>query len=346
MLSIIYNEDIEEIVNNSEINWELFQNKKIFITGGTGLICGLLINAILSANRKYNLNCQIIALVRNIENVQKKFENIDRENNLKFIIGDVNNKIIVEEKLDFIIHAASPTSSKDFIEKPVETIDTILNGTKNTLELAREKNVKNYIFLSTMEVYGAQNSDDRITEKSYNLLRSDDVRNCYPLSKFMAENMCFSYSKEFNFSVNILRLTQTFGAGVNYNDGRVFAEFARCAIERRNIILHTKGETKRSYLYSSDAVKAILIVLTKSNNSEIYNVANENTYCSIADMAEIVAKNNNIKVEIELDDINKFGYAPTLQLNLNCDKLREIGWKPKYDLNEMYRRLIVDLKEN
>ena len=84
MLSIIYNEDIEEIVNNSEINWELFQNKKIFITGGTGLICGLLINAILSANRKYNLNCQIIALVRNIENVQKALQRTDESLSFAF----------------------------------------------------------------------------------------------------------------------------------------------------------------------------------------------------------------------------------------------------------------------
>ena len=72
----------------------------------------------------------------------------------------------------------------------------------------------------------------------------------------------------------IVRLTQTFGTGVSYNDGRVFAEFARCVIEQRDIILKTKGETKRSYLYTADAVTAILTVLLNGETGAAYNAAN------------------------------------------------------------------------
>ena len=83
---------------------------------------------------------------------------------------------------------------------------------------------------------------------------------------------------------------------MEYNDGRVFADFARCVIEKRDIILKTKGETKRSYLYTEDAVCAILTVMLNGESGQAYNVANEETYCSIYEMAQLVAKGGQMKV--------------------------------------------------
>ena len=83
----------------------------------------------------------------------------------------------------------------------------------------------------------------------------------------------------------------------------LFAEFARCAIEKRNIVLKTKGETERCYLDISDAVSAILTVLLNGKIGEIYTAANEETYCSIYEMAKLVAEMNGIDVEIKEQDI-------------------------------------------
>ena len=164
----------------------------------------------------------------------------------------------------------------------------------------------------------------------------------------MCENLCVSYMKEYGIPVKIIRLTQTFGPGVTYDDGRVFAEFARCAIEQRNIVLKTKGETKRNYLYTADAVSAIFTVLLKGKSGEAYNAANEETYCSIYEMAQMVANmcgNEQISVEIEeKDSVEKLGYAPTLKMNLDTSKLRAIGWKPGTKLEEMFKMLIKDME--
>lgn len=341
----IYMEDIEKNVYDSMINWDKLKNKTIFITGGTGLIGALIINTILYANKIYNLNCKIIALVREQEKANKMFEN--QNERLQLILGDVRDKIInIQDDIDYIIHAASQTSSKAFVDNPVEIIDISIKGTQNTLELAREKKVKNYIYLSTMEVYGRPNTDEKIDEKHGNNLLTIEPRNCYPISKIMCENLCTCYSKQYGFNSNIIRLTQTFGAGVNYNDGRVFAEFARCVIENKDIILHTKGDTKRSYLYISDAVNAILLAMLSEKTNEIYNVANENSYCSILEMANLVVnKNKNIEVRCVIDNnIEKYGYAPTLCMNLDTTKIKELGWKAKVDLDEMYDRLIEFMK--
>lgn len=340
----IYMKDIMTNVYNTNIKWDKMKDKTIFITGGTGLIGSLIINTVLYASKEYNLNTKVIALVRNQEKAKKQFKKLIDENmRLEFVVGDVCEKITnVEENIDYIIHAASETSSKAFVENPLGIIDIAINGTKNTLELAREKNVQNYIFLSTMEVYGRPNTDEKIDEKHGNDLITTEPRNCYPISKIMCENLCACYSKQYGFNYNIMRLTQTFGAGVKYNDGRVFAEFARCVIENRDIILHTKGDTKRNYLAVSDAVSAILLVLLSESTNEIYNVANEETYCSILEMAKLVAnKNKNIEVKCVIDEnIQKYGYAPTLCMNLDTNKLKSLGWKPKISLDEMYNSLI------
>jgi nucleoside-diphosphate-sugar epimerase len=75
----------------------------------------------------------------------------------------------------------------------------------------------------------------------------------------------------------ILRATQTFGPGVKYEDGRVFAEFMRCAVEKRNIVLKSDGSTERCYLYTADAVSAILVALLKGEPGQAYTVANKDT---------------------------------------------------------------------
>lgn len=112
----------------------------MFITGGTGLIGSSIINTILYANKILKLNCKVIALVRNLENAKLVFKEQLLENlGLELVEGNVCDELKITEKIDFIIHTASQTSSKKFIENSIETIDTSLVGTKNTLELARKK---------------------------------------------------------------------------------------------------------------------------------------------------------------------------------------------------------------
>ncbi len=173
-------------------------------------------------------------------------------------------------------------------------------------------------------------------------------RSCYPESKRLCEVLCASWQKEYGVPVRVLRLTQTFGPGVRYDDGRVFAEFARCVIEGRDIVLKTEGLTCRSYLYTADAVSAILTVLLRGSDGEAYNAANEETYCSIREMADLAAREcaeGKIKVRIEADkDPSVFGYAPTLHMNLDTSKLRALGWHPSCGLAESYRRMIKSMQ--
>ncbi len=288
---------------------------------------------------------KIIALVRNADKAKKLFCDIP---DISYLVSDIVDLQPADLGADYIIHAAAETSSKAFADRPAEIIKNNVLGMMNVLELARLNPVSSLVFLSTMEVYGAQQTEEKIDESHNAKLDTMNPRFCYPESKRLCENLCASYYREYGVPAKVVRLTQTFGPGVEYNDARVFAEFARCAVEEKDIILHTKGKTKRCYLSLDDGVNAIYTVLCKGVSGEAYNAANEETYCSIYEMAQMVAEKcagGKIKVVIREDDISRYGYAPTFYLNLDTSKLKSLGWAPGDDLRKMFVQLVEDMRK-
>lgn len=345
--SKVFQQDMEYISSVEFIDWEKFKNKTIFLTGGTGLIGSTLTKGLLFVNKKYSLNLKIILLVRDLKKAQKLFN--DEYQSLIFVVGSVENLPAIQGRIDFIIHGASPTASLFFVQHPVETIQTAVQGTKNLLELGKSKQVSSFVYLSSMEVYGAPLADDFIYESQGCTLDSMQVRSCYPIAKRICENMCVSYASEYNVPTKVIRLAQTFGPGVNINDNRVFAEFARDAIKGNDIELQTYGTSKRMYLYTAEAVTAILVVLLSGAVGEAYNAANPDTYCSIIDMAELVAHqigNDNFKVLLPSKINDKDSKFPPLHhLKLDTSKIHMLGWKPSIGLKEMYLRMIAAMVE-
>lgn len=330
MNNSILEEDIKNIINDFDMS--VFDGKTILVTGATGLIGKLCVKSLLNSG----YNTQVIALVRDEEKAKNIFGESKR---LTYLVQDINQRINTTRRVDYIIHAASTTSSKDFVEKPVETIYTAINGSRNILEFAKNKRLEGMVYLSSLEIYGV-NEKENIKERDYGYIDILNPRSSYSESKKMVETMCISYGTEYGVPVKIARLAQTFGAGVSISDNRVFAQFAKAIINKENIILHTKGETKRNYCYTTDAVRGIFTILTKGENNNAYNVANENSYCSISEMAHLL-ENEYTKVEYKIDEVNR-GYNPTVKIALNTEKLNALGWEAKVDLKEMFDRLIMN----
>lgn len=336
-------EDIREILSDGVIPWQRLDGKTVLITGATGLIGKTLTDALLAYSEQSDCPPHLVLPVRNLQKAASFFGQPTAQ--LETVEWSADQPLRYDGKVDYILHCAAQTSSKGFVEQPVETAVASFCGTKNLLEFAKEKSVSGVVYLSTMEVYGTPQTDDKIDESYVGIIDPVCVRNCYPESKRLCENLCVSYTSEYRVPTFIARLTQTFGPGVQADDRRVFAEFARCAMQQKDIVLHTKGETKRNYLYTADAVRALLTILLCGTAGEAYNVANEQTYCSIYEMACMVAEkvsDGNIAVRCELEDVQKFGYAPVLHMNLDTSKLQALGWKPYHDLQQMFLRMIAD----
>lgn len=331
--------DFENVILQSDIDVMQFQNKTFFISGATGLIGTNLVIALLLMSEKYHLDIKVIAFVRNIEKAKKKLGDYYFSENIIFVVGDITEPINYQGEVNYIVHAASQTSSRNFVSNPVETISVAINGTTMLLEMAKNKKVEGFIYLSSMEVYGFPQKGTIIDEECIGDFVPTEIRNCYPLSKIMCENICMSYKEEYNIPIRIIRLTQTFGPGTEYFDSRIFAEFARNIIEKKPIVLKTKGETERCYLYTMDAVMAILYVVIGGKNGQIYNAANNKTYCSIVEMAKLVTRKWNLELVYNFKS-KQIGYAKTLYINLDTSKLLNLGWKPHYDLLEMFSGMI------
>ena len=332
-MATVIEKDIDEIITNFEMS--VFKEKTVLVTGATGLIGKICTKALLKAG------VNVVALVRDKEKALKIF---GETKNLRLLVQDVNSQINYDGRVDYIIHCASTTSSSDFVEKPVETIYTTINGTRNVLEYAkrRGKYLQGMVFLSSLEIYGKTEKED-ITETDLGYIDILSPRSSYSESKRMAETLCISYGKEYNVPVKIARLAQTFGAGVSKDDNRVFAQFAKSVKNKENIVLFTKGETMRNYCYTTDTVRGIFTILTKGENNNAYNIANKNTYISIADMAKSL-ENENTKVIFKIDDKER-GYNPTVKICLNSSKLEALGWEAKVDLAQMFERTIKSMEE-
>lgn len=348
MKDITLTQDLE-LIAKSELPFDEIYNSTVLITGGTGLVGSQITKALLTMNELCNANIKVILIVRNKEKAEKIYKEMNTDS-IIYYEGDVANKLSVKENVDYIIHAASPTASKFFVEQPVETILTAVDGTKNMLELAREKQVKSMVYISSMEAFGMTNPElEKVREEDLGYIDVLNVRSSYSEGKRMCECLCASYSKEYEVNVKIARLAQTFGAGILPTENRVFAQFAKSAMNGTDIVLHTEGKSRGNYCYTRDAVKAILLLLVRGNAGEAYTVANEKSSMMIREMAQMVADNladGKIKVVFDIpESALKYGYAPDVCMKLCSDKLQALGWKPEVDLLESYKRMMSSMKQ-
>ena len=340
----ILEEDMNELAGNEELAG-LLKGGTVFVTGATGLLGSQVIFALLGMNAVQGAGIRVVGMARNRDKVKKVFGEVEQDEALSFYFGEIEEPVLYEGGVDFVVHGASPTSSKFFVTNPVETILAAIRGTRHMLEFARDKGVRGMVYLSSLEVYGTpEEGREWIKEEDYGYLDPLSVRSSYSEGKRMVECLCVSFAKEYGVPVRMARLSQTFGAGVDYADGRVFAEFARCAVEGRDIVLHTQGNTVRSYCYAKDAVAAILYVLLKGVSGEAYNVTNMDTAVSIREMAELVGglyPDKPIAVRVEIpEDVAAFGYNPEMVIRLDSTKLQGLGWRATVGLEGMFRRMI------
>lgn len=334
----IMSEDIREILSEN-LPFEKLKGKTVLISGANGFIPSYIVNTLLVLG-----NINVIAVVRNKERAEKKFAHILNNPNLKLLVHDVSEPFDCDEKIDFIIHAASQASPKYFGADPVGTLKANSIGTYNLLELARKNNVEKFLFFSSGEVYGViDENTPKITEEYNGNIDCTNVRSCYGESKRMGENMCVCYSHQYEFPVNMIRLSHTYGPGVQLNDGRVFADFVADIILNRDIILNSDGSAKRSFCYITDMIIGMFYVLFYGKNQNAYNIASsvETSILELAQMLVSLYPEKQLKVIINKDVFQK-GYIKSVssRSDFSTTKLQSLGWTQKIDIAVGFKRMI------
>lgn len=306
-------------------------NATFLITGASGLIGSVMVDLLMSANVKGCEN-QVYVLGRSKNKLKERFAIFINDSHFHIIEQDVCKVLDDKYQFDYIIHGASNADPISYASWPVETMITNIMGTHNILEYGRKHPKCKIVLLSTFEVYG-RGGMDTYQEDIVGLLDFNVLRACYPESKRSIEVLAHSYYDEYNVNVNIARLSSVYGPSMADNDSKAHAQFLRNALEGTDIVLKSMGEQKRSYTYVFDAVSAILTILFSGKSNECYNVSNENSISTIAEVARTVADIAGTKVVFDIpSELESKGFSKPQNCILDNTKLKSLGWLGKYTL--------------
>lgn len=322
-------------------------DSSILITGATGLIGSFLVDCLIKANRDYGRNFHIYALGRSQEKLMSRFGYATDSDHLHLMAADICEPLGNSQHYDYIIHAASNADPKSYAIYPAETLLTNILGTKSVLDYAKENKETRVLLASTFEVYGDAGKNGIITEESTGIIDFHVLRNCYPSSKVSAELLCQSYAEEYGVDVVIGRLCGIYGPTMQANDSKAQAQFIRNAVAGEDIVLKSKGEQVRSYCYVADAVKALFTILLHGEKKEAYNISDENSVMSIADLAKMTAEVGGVNVVFNMPDaIEAKGFSRPVDVRMDNSKLKAIGWSCIYTASERCKETIEILNGN
>ncbi len=298
----------------------IMDNKKILVTGGAGFLGSNLCRRLVQEGHH----------VTAIDNLSTgRLENVlDLQNNknFKFVKHDVINPI--DLKVDWIFNFACPASPPAYQKDPIQTIKTSFLGMLNMLELANRHGAR-IMQASTSEVYGDPDVHPQV-ESYVGHVNPIGIRACYDEGKRSAEALIFDYHRVYNLDIKVIRIFNTYGPGMDPQDGRVVSNFIIQALNNEPITVYGSGKQTRSFCYVDDLIDGI-IKMMESGVGVIgpINLGNPSEF-TLLELADKVIKLTKSKSKIVFrplpqDDPKMRRPDITLAKQL-------LGWEPKVDL--------------
>lgn len=309
-----YREDVRRSLK-SIVGAKRLKDKKILITGAGGMVGSFITDVLNEAG------CATWVAGRNPDKLAARFPKSVP------IYYDLEKEIEFNIDFDYMILMAGYGHPGAFYEDPVGILVNSVNGTDRLLTYALEHGTDRVLYVSSGEVYG--NID------------SMSFRACYPLGKQAGENLCASYYEKYGVNSVVCRLCHTFGPGISWNDNRATAQFIRNALAGENIVLKSKGEQRRSYLYAADSASAILSVLTSGEAGCAYDIASDDCIVTIAELAGLIARAVGMDVVYDIPSEKEISQrSPIAEQILDGNMLAALGWKGAYSIEEGCRNTI------
>lgn len=309
--------------------------KSILITGGTGFIGSNLCRRLLDGNT------QIICVDNNytgsIDNIRNLLDNPD----FKFIEHNIVEPIQIEQKIDEIYNLACPASPVAYQEDPLLTVKTCVYGAINVLELARKNNAK-ILQSSTSEVYGEPLEHPQ--KESYRgNVNPIGIRSCYDEGKRCAESIFFDYNRIYGTKIKVVRIFNTYGPNMAFDDGRVISNFIYQALKGEPLTIYGNGEQTRSFCYVDDLIDGMCAFMNLNDSTTgPVNLGNDKEF-TINELVALLKDKINSELKLtykKLPDDDPTRRRP------NLSYAKEIlNYNPKIELSEGLDKTIEYFKE-
>lgn len=334
--------DLDEIIAGA-LPWEKLFGKTVLISGANGMIPAYVLRTLLRLNDARDAGIRVLGLVRNLEKARDILSDVEGREDFALIQGDVKQPLELGEKVDLVVHGASPARPSLHAASPVDTIRANVQGTFNLLDLCVASSNAGFVLMSSAEVYGQRPDDgDLVTENSYGAVDILNPRACYTEGKRAAETIAVSYHAQYGTPITVARFGHIFGPGMALDDGRVQADFAADVIAGRDITLNSDGSARRTYTYLADAVSGMFYAILNGESSA-YNISDRDGFISIRELAEAFTRARPRK-ELEVrfrEGIDVSAYNPVRGQGLDDAKLRALGWMPHVGLASGLDRTIA-----
>ena len=331
----------------SEIDWSKIDGKNFLITGATGLVGTYFIKVLLARNALFGANISITAIGRDEEKFCQRFGQCT-DKKLIFVKHDIKKPLLCK-KIDYIIHAASNTHPRAYASEPIDTEMTNILGSYNLLNLASQNKNSRFILLSSCDIYGEKRdeSKDFFAENDCGFIDCNTLRAGYTEGKRASEALCNAFREEKGVDFVIARLCRTFGSTMRLSSSLAVSQFILSAAKSEDIVLKSKGNQVFSFLYIFDCITALFCIMTKGKSGNAYNVSDNDSVLSLAELARLCAKIGGTKVLFDIpDDFEKKGQSGFSDSRLDSSKLQSLGWKSAFSLEEGLERTIFYLKQN
>lgn len=296
--------------------------ERVLVTGGAGFL-GSHLTDLLLANG-YSVTAMDNLITGNTANIVHNLGNP----NFTFVKHDVTEYLYLTDRVDFVLHFASPASPIDYLRYPIQTLKVGSLGTHKTLGLARSQNAK-YVLASTSEVYGDPLVHPQ-TEDYWGNVNPVGPRGVYDEAKRFAEAMVMAYHNAHDVDTKIVRIFNTYGPRMRLNDGRVVPTLIRQALMGEPLTVYGEGAQTRSFCFVSDLIQGIFR-LALSDEHQPVNIGNPEEY-TILEFAEKIIRLTGSSSRIVFEAIP--ADDPRRRRPDISKAQRILGWEPEINLEE------------
>ena len=282
--------------------WDELAGASLFITGGTGFFGKWLLESFLQANDRLDLRARVAVLSRNPATFAFEAPHICADPAVQLYEGDVRHFEDPPGRFSHVIHAAADTRIQAWNEDPEPLLDTVVQGTRRTLDFAIRSGAKKFLLTSSGAVYGPQPLDLERVPEDYGGGPDPLVSgSSYGEGKRLAELLCSLYARRHSLQTKIARCFAFVGPHLALDGHFAIGNFLRDALAGGPIRVTGDGTPRRSYLYAADLIVWLWTILFRGAPARAYNVGSDEPL-AIREVAEAVANLLSPPADVRLSE--------------------------------------------